>query len=111
MLDFPLERVIPCSLHLMMGITRKLLKEIALHVDRDQNHTTLITKMRDLFSSLKITLWSPKQPSISDSFVEVIKRSSLNRTQLLTVIENWRKIYEILTVYGKSERDVILVLN
>jgi hypothetical protein len=78
LLDFPLERIIPCSLHLMMGITRKLLKDLASQIDRDSNRTELITKTKEFFSSLKITLWSPKSPSAQDEFAEVIRRSSVN---------------------------------
>lgn len=78
LLDFPLERIIPCSLHLMMGITRKLLKDLASQIDRDSNRTELITKTKEFFSSLKITLWSPKSSSAQDEFAEVIRRSSVN---------------------------------
>lgn len=97
-----MDRVIPCSLHLMMGITRKLLKDIAGQIDCDANRTELIAKMKELFTSMKITLWSPKSPGPLDYFADVIKRSSLNRTQLLTIIENWKKMLAVLRDHGRS---------
>lgn len=90
----------------MMGITRKLLKDLASQIDRDSNRTELITKTKEFFSSLKITLWSPKSPSAQDEFAEVIRRSSLNRTQLLVIIENSKKLIALLREYGKSQRDL-----
>jgi len=85
-----------------MGLTRKLLKDIDTQIDRDSNRTELITKAKEFFSSLKITLWNPKTPSPQDEFATTIKKSSLNRTQLLLIIENSKKLLSLLREYGKS---------
>lgn len=89
-----------------MGITRKLLKDLAIQIDRDSNRTELIAKTKEFFSSLKITLWSPKTPSPQDEFADTIKRSSLNRTQLLEIIANSKSLLSLLRKHGKSQHDL-----
>jgi hypothetical protein len=90
----------------MMGLTRKLLKDLVKQFDNDANRIELRAKAKEWFKLKKITLWQPeKEPQTPPSFVDIIRRSKLNRTQFLTIIENYSSLLSILEDHGITRED------
>lgn len=88
-----------------MGITRKLLKLFTIDFDGEGEATKALI---DLFGSLDINLWTPSEkerPKYTIS--KIIAKSTLNRTQYITIVRNFDKFHDLMTKFSKMDEDSV----
>jgi hypothetical protein len=108
-MGFPLERIIPCGLHMFMGITRKLLKLFVVDFDGEAEATTELVA---LFASLGIKLWTPKEKKRNKYTISsIIKKSTLNRTQYIQIVRNFDKFHALMKKHSKMTPDHVEKVN
>lgn len=82
-LDLPLTNIIPCMLHTVMALVKKLVQLVA----RDVRAASLKEAWVRVFTSLGITLAAPKKKA--ETFEERVKRSRLKYPECLRVLTHF----------------------
>ena len=60
---------------------------------------------QDLCKALKLKLWQPKDITKQQyELTEIVKKSKFQRTQYLTIIENWKSFLAILKAHEVVDR-------
>src|SRR5688500_5390838 len=91
----------------MMGLTRKLFNLLIRDMDTDP---MMQQKALKLFEELKVKLWEPKKSGKKEKTVTLsqqVKKSSFQRTQLITLLENWEKFHKILEEHSKLDTEKV----
>lgn len=64
--------------------------------DRDSDNEELVAKGLQVFDDLGIKLFKPKSDDTEMTFSQILKESTLNRTQYLIFIEHWERLWQVL---------------
>lgn len=92
--DFAMDHIIPCMLHCLMGVTRKLFELLAAEA---HNNPTVEEEFLAILASLKISLiHSTSSEGKKRTFSDRVKGSRLGRPEQLRIIENHQQFIAVL---------------
>lgn len=108
-LAFVLEQIVPCFLHITMGITRALLKRLG---DDADDNAGLAAELAQRLQSSPINLKlvdEQSKKSVKRSFSARLEKTRIQRPECLRIIEHQDYLLGALDAHDKNTSDVKLV--
>lgn len=104
-LQFVLEQVVPCFLHITMGLTRMLLNRLAEEADQNPKLAAeLVQRLESKTIALKLVP-EEKEKGKTRKFSKRLEKSRIQRPECLRIIEHQEYLLGALDLYSKGDKE------